>query len=229
MAHIIDCHVLTLPSSKPKWLAELRQDLDAEPVNQHWIEGIDGDLGASRAAGYATGSAPFVSSQDHDDRLMPGTYAALLQALIDNPGAPFAWAGEQWVGKDLEPLPIRPSVWVTGYNPGSHLINGKHVHGVKLYRRELVMPRLEAMRKVGLCCEFYLDLSIVKPWTNPPKSSWPVHVPIVGRLWRQHGRNGSRQFKCEDFERMAATLGFSSILAMQAAQRDNAQSDDVAG
>ncbi|QHE85884.1 hypothetical protein [Hydrogenophaga sp. BPS33] len=213
--HLIDCHVLTLPRFDARWVAELRSDLDREPVNQHWMPGIDGDLAASRVAGFSAGSAPFVSSADPDDRIMPGTYAALLQALQDNPTAPFAWAGEQMVDEHLKPWPMRPHVWAGGYDPVSHVCKGVHVHGVKLYRREVVMPVLDMMSKAGQCCEFLLDLAIAKPWTNPNRSTWPVHVPMVGRQWRQHAHNGFRSFGKDDFDRMAQVLGFQTMDALR--------------
>ncbi|MBW0170743.1 MAG: hypothetical protein KXJ61_11005 [Hydrogenophaga sp.] len=213
--HLVDCHVLTLPRFPAAWVEEVRRDLDAEPVNQHWLAGIDGDLAAARARGFTAGCAPFVTSVDPDDRITPGTFAALLQALEDNPGAPFAWAGEQMVDEDLKPWRIRAHVWANGYEPILHVMKGVHVHGVKLYRREFVTPMLELMRAGGPCCEFLLDLAIVKPWTNPPRSHWPVHVPMVGRLWRQHRDNGFRDFKPSDFDRMAQVLGFASMNAVR--------------
>lgn len=213
--HLIDCHVLTLPRFDPRWVAELRQDLDGEPVNQHWLAGIDGRLGDARAAGFSAGCAPFVSSADPDDRILPGTFAALLQALQENPAAPFAWAGEKLVDEQLQELPARPHVWPDGYHPVTHLAKGTHVHGVKLYRRASVAPQLERMRRAGPCCEFMLDLALVKPWTNPPPAAWPVHVPVVGRLWRQHGQNGSALFGAPDFDRMAQVLGFDSMRSMR--------------
>ena len=215
MSHFIDCHVLTLPRFEARWLAELRQDLYAEPVNQHWMEGIDGDLGAARAAGYSAGSAPFVTSADPDDRIMPGTFAALLRALVDNPSAPFAWAGEQMVSEDLQPWDIRPNVWRGGYDPFLHLTRGTHVHGVKLYRRELVMPVLNDMKAAGVCCEFLLDYALAKPYADLPPSTWPIHVPMIGRLWRQHDHNGSKSFQPSDFDRMAHVLGFESMAVMR--------------
>lgn len=215
--HLIDCHVLTLPRFDPAWVAEMRADLDAEPVNQHWLPGIDGDLAASRVAGFSAGDAPFVTSADPDDRIMSGTYAALLQALQDNPTAPFVWAGEQLVWEDMRPLPPRfRHVW-RSYSPVSHVYSGVHVHGVKLYRRELVMPLLEQMREGGPCCEFLLDLAIIKPHTKPDKSTWSVHVPMVGRLWRQHGYNGSRGIKHHDFDEIARVLGFDTMDAYRSA------------
>ncbi len=212
--HLIDCHILTLPRFDPSWVEELRGDLSAEPVNQHWIPGIDGDLAAARVAGFSQGSAPFVTSADPDDRILPGTFAALLKVLQDNPDAPFAWAGEQMVRKDLSHFKA-PHVWPGGYHPVSHVKRGTHVHGVKLYRRALVMPLLGDMLQAGPCCEFLLDLAIIKPYTNPPRSSYPVHLPTVGRLWRLHGENGSWKIGVDDFDRMACVLGFPSIQALR--------------
>lgn len=215
MTHAIDCHVLTLPRSRHDWMADLRADLDREPVNQHWIPGIDGDLGAARAAGFAAGDAPYVTSQDPDDRVMPGVYVALRRALEENPTAPFAWAGEQLVDDDLSPLPLAPVL--RPYSPLLHVKSTLNVHGVKLYRRELVMPLLDGMRRAGQCCEFYLDLALVQPWTNPPPSSYPALVPIVGRLWRQHPEQVSRCFAAAHFDRAAHMLGFESMEALRTA------------
>lgn len=216
--HLIDCHILTLPRFDPSWVLELRQDLEQAPVNQHWMDGIEGDLGSSRAAGFAAGTAPFLTSQDPDDRLLPGVYEALLKALVDNPCAPFAWAGEKLVYPDLQELEnkqLRQNIWPTGYRPELHLSHGRHVHGVKLYRRELVMPLLEGMRKAGLCCEFFLDFALARPYDNQPRAVWPVHVPMVGRLWRQHPQNGSKKFTVEHFDQMAQALGFDSMAQMR--------------
>lgn len=221
--HLIDCHVLTLPRFHSAWVDELHCDLNREPVNQHWLPGIDGDLAAARVAGFSLGCAPFVSSADPDDRILPGTFAALLQALQDCPGAPFAWAGEQMVREDLSHFRA-PHIWPGGYDPIRHVGAGTHVHGVKLYRRELVIPLLDSMLQAGPCCEFLLDLAIIKPWTNPPRSSYPVHLPTVGRLWRLHGENGSWKISTDDFDRMARVLGFGTMQELRASVAHIAQS-----
>jgi len=212
LSYLIDCHVLTLPRFPPDWTEALRRDLDGEPVNQHWLPGIDGDLAASRVAGYSIGQAPFVTSQDPDDRILPGVYTALLQALSEAPDAPFAWAGEQFVMEDLQELPMRANVWPGGYDSRLHLTKGQHVHGVKLYRRNLVMPLLDRMLTAGLCCEFFLDYALARPFEDAPR---PVHVPIVGRLWRQHPHNGSKKFTVAHFDQMAQALGFESMAQMR--------------
>jgi hypothetical protein len=42
-----------------------------------------------------------------------------------------------------------------------------------------------------------------------------VHVPVVGRLWRQHGENGSKQFTHTDFDGLAEVFGFEGIGALR--------------
>lgn len=193
--HQIDCHILTLDRFDPIWIDECRLDLSHQPVNQHWLPGIEGNLAEARALGFSKGSQPYVSSVDPDNRILGGTFDALLDALIQNPKAPFAWAGEQLVDGNLKRWPIKPNVWPDGYHPTLHIAHGRHVHGVKLFRRQLIEPLLPEMSSAGQACEFFLDFALSKPWTNPPKDQWPVHVPMVGRLWRQHDNNGSLFFR----------------------------------
>ena len=58
MTMLIDCHVLTMQGDNAAWRDELRRDLDAEPVRQHWLPGIAGELGRARAAGLEAGVSP---------------------------------------------------------------------------------------------------------------------------------------------------------------------------
>lgn len=146
---LIDCHVLTMQGDNAAWRDELRRDLDAEPVRQHWLPGIAGELGRARAAGLEAGGAPFVSWADPDDRIIRGTYGRLLQALQAQPQAPFAWAGEQRVDDDLTPIG-QPSVWPGGYDQRRHR---NHIfgfcHGVVLIRRAALAPAMPLLRRCG--------------------------------------------------------------------------------
>ena len=133
---MIDCHVLTLPGDNPQWAADLRRDLDGEPVQQHWLPGIQGQFGRARATGYAQGDAPFVTFADPDDRVIAGTYALLLDVLAKAPNAPYAWAGEQKVDEDLAPIG-QPVVHHGAYDARRHRNQlASYVHGVVLIRRE---------------------------------------------------------------------------------------------
>lgn len=84
-----------------------------------------------------------------------------------------------------------------------------------LYRRKLVMLALDSMKAVGVCCEFPLDYALAKPHTKPAPSTWPVHVAMVGRLWRQHDYNGNKRFQDSDFDRMARVLGYQTMHALR--------------
>ena len=187
--HQIDCHILTMPQMNPDWVAELRRDLDAAPVNQHWLPGIADQLGAARAIGFSQGSAPFVSFADPDDRVMSGTFARLFQALQDNPGAPFAWAGEQRVDADLMPIG-QPNTQPSGYSARRHRNNlAGYVQGVVLIRRSAVVPVLGLLRQCGLEADGVLFAHLARLQVDLPTEGQPVHVPIVGRLWRQHANS----------------------------------------
>lgn len=193
MNHLIDCHVLTLPRARADWAAQLRADLNAEPVNQHWLAGIEGRFGLARANGYALGSAPFLSWADPDDRIVGGTFACLLAALLENPGAPFAWAGEQRVDTDLIPIG-EPTVWPDGYNQRRHRNHLTYCHGVVLFRRETLMPALGLLRDCLTGADGVLAAHLARVHYPLSPEDLPIHVPIVGRLWRQHQHNGHRTY-----------------------------------
>lgn len=190
----IDCHVLTLPGDNPAWRDELRRDLDAEPVHQHWLPGIAGELGRARAAGLEAGVAPFVSWADPDDRIIRGTYNRLLECLQAHPHSPFAWAGEQRVDEDLAPVGL-PSVWPEGYNQGRHRNNiFGFCHGVVLIRRRALASAMAMLRRCGNGAEGILLARLAAIGAPAASGRQPVHVPVVGRLWRQHAGQYHRAF-----------------------------------
>ena len=183
--HQIDCHVLTMPGDNKHWAQQLREDLETEPVHQHWLPGIAGQFGAARAAGYECGTAPFVSFADPDDRIVGGTFAALLAALQDHPGAPYAWAGEQRVAADLSPMGP-PTIWPDGYDQRRHRNHPTYCHGVVLIRRAALVPAMGLLRQCGMGADGVLLTHLARPYEPLPQAQRPVHLPIVGRLWRQH-------------------------------------------
>ena len=198
MTMLIDCHVLTMQGDNAAWRDELRRDLDAEPVRQHWLPGIAGELGRARAAGLEAGDAPFVSWADPDDRIIRGTYGRLLQALQAQPQAPFAWAGEQRVDDDLTPIG-QPSVWPGGYDQRRHR---NHIfgfcHGVVLIRRAALAPAMPLLRRCGNGAEGILLARLAAIGAPMAPGHQPVHLPIVGRLWRQHPGQYHRAFSPAD-------------------------------
>ena len=195
MNHFIDCHVLETPEGRPDWAAQLRTDLDAEPVNQHWLAGVDGRFGAARANGFSLGSAPFVAFADPDDRVISGTFARLLAVLLEHPQAPFAWAGEQRVDAELAPIG-QPTVWPSGHDMRRHRNHPSYCHGIVLLRRELVMPVLGLLRESGIGADGVLTWRLANISGAP--DSTPIHVPVVGRLWRQHRQQQHRTYSASD-------------------------------
>ena len=101
---------------------------------------------------------------------------ATAQALAYRERILSALAKTEYVGK-FEPL---MTLYLTDNTQPEEIVRAKErgfVHGVKLYRREFVISLLDRMREAGQCCEFFLDLAIVKPWTRTP-STWPVQGKI---------------------------------------------------
>lgn len=206
---LIDCHVLTMPSENAEWAAELRADLDGEPVNQHWLPGIAGQVGRAREVGFSLGTAPFVAFADPDDRIVPGTFAKLLEALLDNPGAPFAWAGEQRVDADLTPIG-RARVLPHGYDQRMHRnhVQG-YCHGVQLIRRSAIAAALVATRPCHIGAEGVFLAHVAQVGAPMPEWRRPVHLPIVGRLWRQHPGASHHAYTAADQARNQQLLGFA--------------------
>ena len=194
--HPIDCHILTTPSDDPAWTEQLADDLAEEPVNAHWLPGVPGEMGQARAAGYALGGAEYVSWACPDDRIVPGTFELLRQALEDAPFAPFAWAGEQRVDATLQELGA-PAVHPNGHDQRALRNSPSYVHGVIVARRALVMPALPLLERArgtaGFLADWLLHLHLAAPHRQRPPGWEPVHVPVVGRLWRQHAGNAHRQ------------------------------------
>lgn len=186
----IDCHVLTMNYDRADWSAELRADLDREGVTQHWLPGIPGEHAKARAAGFRLGTHEYVTKADPDDRIAGGgVYRKLYEALEQHPFAPFAWAGEMPVDEHLTPIDA-PNLVRDGYKPRYLANSPMYVHGVVLYRRALVervLPTIEAMQgDEGLISDWVLDLLLAAPHRERPPDWQPVHVPIIGRFWRQH-------------------------------------------
>ena len=84
---MLDVHILTLPSSNKVWLAECVASVEAAakcagfPVAIHVVDGIEGDMAASRKLGYSRGTFPYVTHVDDDDWVAPFAFAQLADHL----------------------------------------------------------------------------------------------------------------------------------------------------
>lgn len=84
-------------------------------------------------------------------------------------------------------MPIgQPAVYPDGYSPRRHRNHLSYVHGVVLIRRAALAPVLDLLRTCGCGAEAVLTARLARIDAPLAPERMPVHVPIVGRLWRQH-------------------------------------------
>lgn len=183
--HRCDLHVIVCPFSNPRWVDELLADLREQPVNLHLPPCVEGNVGAARAAGFAMGSAEYVSFADHDDRILPGAVSACIEALDADASLGAVFTGEQVVNAELEPI---RGADVSPYRRDLHLSTPSHVHGLIVMRRALVAPLLDDLPLLRAIPEWWITLSIAK-------AAGLARVPMVGRLWRWHHKQATRTMR----------------------------------
>lgn len=182
-----DLHVIVCPFSNPRWVGELMADLDEQPINLHLPPCVAGNIGAGRAAGFAMGSAEYVSFADHDDRILPGAVGACIAALDADSTLGAVFTGEQVVNDELKPIRRAD---VSPYSRALHFSTPRHVHGLIVVRRALVEPLLDDLPLLRAIPEWWLTLSIAK-------AARLERVPMVGRLWRWHYQQATRSMRRE--------------------------------
>lgn len=202
-----DLHVVICPWSRQDWIDELLQDLSAQPINLHLPSCVEGNVGASRASGFAMGSAEFVSFADHDDRILPGAVEACIEALDADPGLGAAFTGEQIVTALLDPA--KPA-GTHPYDRRIHHATPAHVHGLVVLRRALVEPLLARLPEFRVCPEWFLTLGVAQ-------TAHLVRVPMIGRLWRWHGGQATRSqlahLLASERARIAAEFPYADLTA----------------
>jgi len=175
-AHLIDCHVLTLPSTFEPWRRLLAADLACQPCNVHWVDGVPGHIGAARWRGLTAGSAPYVAFADPDDRVLPGALDACLGALIADQSAVVACTAEQRIDMGGN------RVGMPDLAPFSHralVRSPQHLHHIIVARRA---PALIAADRVR-----HLRRGFNWAWTMVlAQMGGAIRLPIVGYEWRVH-------------------------------------------
>jgi hypothetical protein len=179
-----DLHVIVCQYCNPEWVGELMEDLRGQPVNLHLAPCVPGNVGAARAAGFAMGAAEYVSFADPDDRILPGAVAACIAALDADSTLGAVFTGEQLVTAFLDPVRSKPAA-LSPYNRERHLATPAHVHGLIVMRRALVEPWLDELHAFKVMPEWFLTLSIAR-------AARLARVPMLGRLWRMHGKQATR-------------------------------------
>lgn len=122
---MIDVHVLTFSGTRPEWLEQCLASLADQPCTVRVVKGVEGHVGAGRAAGFALGNHDLVAYVDCDDYLLPGALDACLLAL-DTHRAVTTCEYVEYLDGSRHPYP-KPS------------------HNISVYRREDIVPLLPLM------------------------------------------------------------------------------------
>ena len=184
----IDVHLLTLEEPR-EWRDECIQSLQGAPIELHVLPGIPGHIGQARALGFACGELPLVSFVDPDDRYEASAFAQLADALDSCPQALLAYTDEAHMDTQGNQQPRRPHA----YSRWLHANNASHVHGLIVMRREAVLLEQQVLRAMQTCQIWMLTQRLAKRGAV-------LHLPIVGRYWRQHPNQAHRRMGDADVE-----------------------------
>jgi hypothetical protein len=183
---IVDTHVILLPDTPRDWWRQCRRSLEGEPIRLHEVEGVAGHIGKGRAKGFRLGDAPYVSCVDPDDLVIPGAFAACIDALEKHPEACGAYTDE--LRMDREGNISGAGLWSgRPWNPLLQL-EPEYLHHLFVIRRRYVEPHLaELADKWPYLADFVLKglLTAYGPW---------VHVDRFGYKWRLHGETAHKKF-----------------------------------
>jgi hypothetical protein len=180
---MIDVHMLTLPETRADWADCALADMRGEPASVHVVRGTPGNIGDGRARGFARGDLPYVSFIDPDDRYPAGGLRHCLAVLEREPDVGLVYTSELRVNEELMPMG-KPDMRL--HDASAHRESPLRVHGLMVFRRAAVMPHLTELPDFPRVPEWRLTTRIAE-------SCRIVKLPFVGRLWRQHATNASRQ------------------------------------
>jgi hypothetical protein len=173
----IDAYMLTL-DEPPEWRQAALESLRGAEINLHVIPTDRGTtIGADMAHHFAQGSSPYAVILDPDNLYEPTAFAQLADALDQNTAAGLAYTDETVMDAQAENRTVRN----LAYSRYAHAHSPSLVHSLVVYRRCAAREHLESIATMHVYAEWMLTLHITK-------SSPVVHLPIIGRHWRQHPR-----------------------------------------
>ena len=176
----IDVHLLTL-NEPAEWREACIACLDSAPIQLHVVPGIPGRIGEARAAGYAQGGLPLVSFVDPDDLYEASAFTQLADALDACPQAVMAYSDEALMNEAGRDIAVRR----LAYSRWQHANSASHVHGLIVMRRSAVEAVLKETTDINNFADWLLTLLVAK-------RGGVLHLPILGRHWRQHPQQSHR-------------------------------------
>lgn len=187
-AHEVGVHMLTHAGSRPEWVQDAVGSLAGESVALTMIEDHEAHIGRRRAEGFrlSTGRHEFVSFVDSDDRVLPGAFAACLEALQASPEAAMAFTLEERIDAsgNIVGGPIKNWEYLRS-QMGASRFAFHYAHHLCVYRLALVAQHLDEMAAFPFMAESVLHARVLS-------SHSAVLVPRVGYQWRQHPGQTSR-------------------------------------
>lgn len=184
----IDVHMLRAGGrwhERLDWYQEcmesIRPAIEAGIICLHQIQGYPGHVGRGRAIGFTHGNAPYASFVDPDDIYNPDVFAICADYLDAHPQVGMVYTGEHMLRNDGK-LYIRR----TPMNIRRVLAEPAYTHGVKVYRREAILPHLGVLR-VWTRAELELTRALVNA------GSQVAYIDVWGRRWRQHEGQAHRK------------------------------------
>lgn len=196
----IDVHLLTL-NEPAQWREACIASLKDAPIQLHVLPGIAGRIGEARAAGYAQGRLALVSFVDPDDLYEASAFTQLADALDACPQAVMAYTDEALTDENGQDIALRR----LAYSRWQHANSASHVHGLIVMRRSAVQEVLDKLLVLESRVEWTLSLLVAQ-------RGGVLHLPIVGRHWRQHPQQSHRTGDPHALRRMRQTSGQASNL-----------------
>lgn len=179
----IDVHLLTLDEPS-EWREACIESLRGAPIRLHVLPGIPNRLGEARTSGYALGNLPLVSYVDPDDLYEASAFTKLADALDAAPHVALAYADEAMIDAQGAPLGVRR----LSYSAFLHAHCASHVHGLIVMRRRHVAAVSRMVRPDDPMPEWTLTRLLARRGDV-------IHLPIIGRHWRQHPGQFHRRIK----------------------------------
>ena len=153
---MIDVHVLTHSGTRPEWLVQCLASLADEPCTVHVVPGVEGNIAAGRAAGFALGDHPYVTFVDSDDYVLPGAMQAVTAAL----------------GSGLDAVVTGEMLLADGQLHGP-----RYGHHLFALRRTVLTPRLATYAQ---------DFHAMHCVCALARIARPARLDAVTYVWRQH-------------------------------------------
>jgi hypothetical protein len=185
---LADCHMILMPETRRDWQQNCVDSAEREPLNLHYVWGVEGHIGLGRYEGFTHGTLPYVTFVDPDDRLEPGALELCVEALEENPQAAVAYPAEAVMGPTGQVHYERPLEWYQSQHGTRHETHAAH-HGV-VYRRGPVLKHLWACGRSHSIPEFSLNRALYEHYEF-------IFVPVIGYTWRKHDRGAGRSIRKE--------------------------------